>query len=77
MLDRSGSILRRRALIVDDGLAQLETSIGRAAEGLARALEERDVDVVRALSLEDGRAIVVVRRLAPGRPAGLGPRPRR
>src|SRR4051794_30783789 len=47
-----------RALIVDDDLGKLDTSLGRAVEGLARALEERDVGVVRALSFEDGRAVV-------------------
>jgi hypothetical protein len=36
----------------------LTPSIGRAAEGLARALEERDVDVIRALSFDDARSIV-------------------
>jgi arginine decarboxylase len=59
MVDRSRAVLRRRALIVDDGLAHLDTSTGRAAEGLARALEERDVDVIRALSFDDARSIVV------------------
>src|SRR5215471_1137174 len=58
MIDRNAKPLRARALIIDDGLAKLDTSLGRAAEGIARALEERDVDVVRALSFEDGRAIV-------------------
>src|SRR3954469_22112413 len=47
-----------RALIVDDDLGKLATSLGRAAEGLALVLEEREVDVVRALSFEDGRAVV-------------------
>ena len=47
-----------RTLIVDDDLGKLDTSLGRAAEGLARVLEERDVEVVRALSFDDGRAVV-------------------
>src|SRR5882724_3320424 len=59
MLDRSRSTIRRRVLIVDDDLGHLETSRGRATEGLARALEEREVDVIRALSFEDARSIVV------------------
>ena len=50
---------RARALIVDDDLANLNTTLGRAAEGLARSLEQRDVDVVRAFSFEDGEAVVV------------------
>ena len=50
--------LRPRALVIDDGLARLDTALGRAAEGIAAALEARNVDVVRALSFEDGQAIV-------------------
>ena len=59
MLDRSRTALRRRALIVDDRLAHPEIGPGRATEGLARALEEHDVDVIRALSLDDARSIVI------------------
>ena len=59
MLDRGRTTLRRRALIVDDDLGHLETSRGRATEGLARALEEREVDIIRALSFDDARSIVV------------------
>jgi arginine decarboxylase len=50
--------LRSRALIVDDGLARPETATGRAIESLAAALDVRSVDVARALSFEDGHAIV-------------------
>jgi len=58
-MSNSGSVpLRSRALIVDDGLARLDTAIGRAAEGIAAALTARSLDVVRALSFEDGEAIV-------------------
>jgi arginine decarboxylase len=57
MLNPTHSPLRQRVLIIDDELAKLETALGRAAEGLAVALEERNVDVVRALSFEDGQAI--------------------
>lgn len=58
MIDSNVKVLRARALIVDDGLARLDTAQGRATEGIARVLEERDVEIVRALSFEDGRAIV-------------------
>ena len=55
----SGALpLRPRVLVVDDALARLDTAIGRAAEGLASALEGRNCDVVRAISFEDGEAIV-------------------
>jgi arginine decarboxylase len=50
--------MRSRVLIVDDGLARLDTAIGRAAEGIAAALAARNIDVVRALSFEDGEAVV-------------------
>ena len=50
--------LRPRALVVDDELAKLDTALGRAAESLVAALERGNVEVVRALSFEDGQAIV-------------------
>jgi arginine decarboxylase len=50
--------LRPRVLMVDDALARLDTAIGRAAESIAAALAARNCDVVRALSFEDGEAIV-------------------
>jgi arginine decarboxylase len=50
--------LRPRVLMVDDGLARLNTALGRSAEAIAAALEARNCDVVRALSYEDGEAIV-------------------
>jgi arginine decarboxylase len=58
MLNQTASPLRPRALVVDDELAKLDTALGRAAESLAAALGARNVDVVRALSYEDGHAIV-------------------
>jgi arginine decarboxylase len=58
MLNPTAVPLRPRALVIDDELAKLDTALGRAAESLAAALEARNVDVVRALSLEDGLAIV-------------------
>jgi len=48
--------LRWRVLIVDDELAQPETAGGRAVRALAEELVSRGVDVVEALSLEDGSA---------------------
>jgi arginine decarboxylase len=58
MINRGNRPLQARILVVDDGLAKLDTSRGRATEAIARALEDREVDVVRALSFEDGGAIV-------------------
>ena len=58
MPDPTITPLRPRVLVVDDELAKLDTALGRATESLATALEARNVDVVRALSYEDGQAIV-------------------
>jgi arginine decarboxylase len=57
MLNPTTSLLRPRVLIVDDAIAKPETALGRAAENLVLALESRNIEVIRAVSLEDGRAI--------------------
>ena len=51
--------LRPRVLVVDDELAKLDTALGRAVENIAAALEARNVEVLKAISFEDGQAIVV------------------
>jgi arginine decarboxylase len=58
MLNPTTGPLRSRVLVVDDGLARLDTALGRSVESLAVALETRNLDVVRALSFEDGQSIV-------------------
>ena len=58
MLNPTVGPLRPRVLMVDDELAKLNTALGRATESLAAALEARNVEVVRAVSYEDGHAIV-------------------
>ena len=58
MLTAPGVPFRPRVLVVDDALAHPGTAIGRAAGAVADALEARNCDVVRALSFEDGEAIV-------------------
>ena len=58
MLTPTPGPLRPRVLMVDDALARPDTAIGRAAESIAAALAARNCDVVRALSFEDGEAIV-------------------
>jgi arginine decarboxylase len=58
MLNPASGPIRPRVLIVDDSLARPATAIGRAAESIAAALAARNCDVVRALSFEDGEAIV-------------------
>jgi arginine decarboxylase len=59
MLTPTTGPLRPRVLVVDDELAKLETALGRAVESLAAALEARNIDVLKAISFEDGQAIVV------------------
>jgi arginine decarboxylase len=44
--------------MVDDALGRPGTAIGRAAEAIAAGLAARNCDVVRALSFDDGEAIV-------------------
>src|SRR4029453_5759714 len=58
MLNPTPGPLRPRVLLVDDALKKLDTALGRASESLAKALEARNIEVVRALSYEDGHAIV-------------------
>src|SRR4051794_28081174 len=58
MLTATAAAIRPRVLVVDDALARPETAIGRAAEAIAATLASRNCDVVRALSCEDGEAIV-------------------
>ena len=58
MLNPTDAPQRPRVLVVDDELAKLDTALGRSAESLAAALEARNLDVIRALSYEDGYAIV-------------------
>jgi len=58
MLTPAPGPIRPRVLMVDDALARLHTATGRAAESIAAALAARNCNVVRALSFEDGEAIV-------------------
>src|SRR5882672_8040340 len=59
MIERASRALNRRVLIVDDALSQGATTEGRSVRSLADELRGRGVDVVEALSCEDGLASVV------------------
>ena len=59
MNERSMHALARRALIVDDELGRAATAGGRAVSALAEELRARGVEVIEALSVEDGLAVVV------------------
>jgi arginine decarboxylase len=57
MLEGKFAPLRTRVLIVDDELQQ-ETAEGRAAQALVRDLEVRNLEVVQAVSADDGMSVV-------------------
>src|SRR3954464_14166876 len=58
MIERSIKRLSMRALVVDDELASL-TAEGRAARALGEELQQRAVQVVEAVSAEDGTSVLV------------------
>lgn len=57
MIQRSIKRLSMRALVVDDELGAA-TAEGRAARALVQELQGRAIEVVEALSAEDGRSVV-------------------
>ncbi|MBP2648720.1 MAG: arginine decarboxylase, partial [Gemmatimonadetes bacterium] len=59
MIGHTTRPIPRRALMVDDELAQPATAGGRAVRALADELRARAIEVIEALSVEDGRATVV------------------
>lgn len=59
MIERTSRALPRRVLMVDDELNQPATAGGRAVRRLAEELRARGIEVVEALSCEDGVATVV------------------
>jgi arginine decarboxylase len=58
MIERTTRPLPRRALLVDDELARPTSAGGRAVGSLAEELRARGIEVVEALSLDDGLATV-------------------
>ena len=58
MIAHTARPVARRVLLVDDELDQPSSAGGRAVRGLADELRARGVEVVEALSLDDGRAVV-------------------
>ena len=60
MMQRTGAgPLIRRALIVDSALAGATNAAARSVHALVTELRARNVDVVQAMSFEDGLATVV------------------
>jgi hypothetical protein len=58
MIQRRTRRLSLRALMIDDELT-LQTAEGRAARALVDELQGRGIEVVQAVSCEDGRSVVV------------------
>jgi len=58
MIQRSIKRLNLRALVVDDELTSA-TAEGRAARALVQELQERSIEVVEAVSAEDGISVIV------------------
>jgi len=59
MIERTNPQLRHRVLIVDDKLASPSTAGGRAVRELAGEFRARAIDVVEAVTVEDGEAVVL------------------
>ena len=58
MIERAGREHARRVLVVDDELGHPTTPGGRAVEALSEELRARGIEVLGALSIEDGLATV-------------------
>lgn len=52
-------LLARQVLIVDSGLASRHSAAARSVSALVDALKARSIEVIEALSFEDGNANVV------------------
>jgi arginine decarboxylase len=51
--------IKSKVLIIEEGLAQLDTALGRSAQALVEEMEQRDMLVIKAISYEDGLANIV------------------
>ncbi len=59
MISQGGRPRMRRVLMVDDGLTESGTAAGRAVRGLAEEMRGRGLEVVEAMSYEDGTATII------------------
>lgn len=59
MLQTGYKPIKSKVLIIEEGLAQLDTALGRSAKALVGELQMRDVVVIQAVSYQDGMASIV------------------
>jgi arginine decarboxylase len=59
MISTNQRPIKSKVLIIEEGLAQLDTALGRSAQALVDELEMRDVLVIQAINFEDGQANIV------------------
>lgn len=59
MIGRTNMQLKTRVLLVDDDLASLTTARGRVLNALVDEFHNRNIEVVKSASFEDGMASVV------------------
>src|SRR5688572_10579877 len=57
MIERSVKRLKMRALVVDDELGE-PTAEGRAVRALVQELQGREIEVIEAVSAEDGTSVI-------------------
>ena len=57
MIERSVKRLKMRVLVVDDELVEL-TAEGRAVRALVQELQGREIEVIEAVSAEDGTSVI-------------------
>ena len=51
--------IKSKVLIIEEGLAQLKTALGRSPQSLVDELELRDVVIIKAINYQDGLANIV------------------
>jgi len=59
MIKTGSRPVKSKVLIIEEGLAELDTAIGRSAEALVEELEQLDLLVIKAISAKDGLANIV------------------
>ena len=59
MLERTIKLQKHEVLIIDEELALPKSVGGRAVRALADELTTRDIEVIEAVSYDDGRSVII------------------